>query len=62
MNIFWACVLVILNKVTVIEVSATQEGCEAVAKHHHGSICFPVTVRNTMDAQRQVEAINTLIK
>jgi hypothetical protein len=62
MNIFWACAFVILGKVTVLEVAGTREGCEAIQRRHEGSICFPVNVRNTMDAQQQIEAINAIIK
>lgn len=62
MNIFWACVLVALGKVTVYEVSGTKEGCEAISKQYPNSICFPVNVRDIKDAQTQVEAINTVIK
>jgi hypothetical protein len=62
MNIFWACAFVVLGKVTVLELSSTREGCEVIQRRHEGSICFPVSVRSTMDAQKQIEAINALIR
>lgn len=62
MNILWACIVVVLNNVTVIEVAATREGCEAISRQNPGSSCFPVTVRSKLEATKQIEAINTLIK
>lgn len=62
MNVFWAVVIVILNKVTVLEVAQTREGCEAAAKQYQGASCFPVNVKDKYSAQVQVNAINELIK
>lgn len=62
MNIFWAVVIVVLNKVTVLEVAQTREACESIAKQTQGASCHPVNVKAKFDAQIQIDAINTLIK
>ena len=62
MNIFWAVVIIVLNKVTVLEVAQTREGCEAIAKQVQGASCHPVNVKAKYDAQKQIDAINELIK
>jgi len=62
MNIFWAVVVIVLNKVTVLEVAQTREGCEAIARQVQGASCHPVSVKAKFDAQIQIDAINTLIK
>lgn len=62
MNIFWAVVVVVFNKITVVEVAQTREGCEAIAKEIQNASCHPVNVRAKYDAQVQIDAINALIK
>jgi hypothetical protein len=63
MNIFWACVFFTLGQpVVVVEVSGTKEGCVAISKNHPGSICHPVSVRDKLDAETQLKALNELIK
>jgi hypothetical protein len=64
MNILWAVVVVTHLGATpkFVEVWQTREPCEKYARQIPGGSCFPVSVSDKHEAQKQVEAINELLK
>lgn len=64
MNVLWAIVIVshIGARPVFVEAWQTREPCEKYAKMYDGGVCIPVAVGNRHDIQKQVDAINELLK
>jgi hypothetical protein len=64
MNVMWAVIVIAHLGATpkFVEVWQTREPCEKYANEIPGGSCFPVSVSNKYDVEKQVQAINELLK
>ena len=64
MNILWAVVIIPHLGATpqFVEVWQTKEPCVKYAREIPGGNCFPVSVSNKYEIEKQVQMINELLK
>ncbi len=62
MNIVYALIFVVIDKITLVDVLPTKSSCEHFMKQSPGTMCIPVSVQNPKEVIRQLQALETLFK